>query len=1109
MQALEVGLNVFRTGLDLKRKAKGKKTRKDRGSRLWEDVKGPPFQTSDIKVFESLEVKSIDQKDEVPPDPSSDSHRKETVYPSGYSRRFFRSNMRSVVHVLTTPTADTPGTTILLHFDHKRYIFGNVSEGTQRAVIERGSKLAKVGDIFLTGQVRWSTTGGLVGLILTLADVTKTAELAQRALMGAKAAKNQAAGKATIQTLEQAVDTTLTVHGGTNLTHLLATGRRYILRKGMPVHVDEIDQDELHGGELSAPAAVDEDSASEAPNGEGQEVPLKPRDVCIPTWSDKNLRVWAIVTSPEASSHGESTPSSPSRTRKRSYHEIDGEEPALWGTPSELVKERKARDDEIRKAIVTEMFDSDWNLDTFAEKRLSEVNLPATIFIRDTGTGLIKRYEGPLPSDEHPGAAVPDVQVLVRTPWPAALRESLPPTTPSQQSLSYIVKNHPHRGTFLPQKAIELQIEKGYRWGLLSKGTSITTEDGKTITPDMVMTESRPGGGIAIVELPSSAHVKGLIARAEWRTKEVMDGVGAIIWILGPGVSQDDHLLNFMKEMSHLEHLISSSDNCSNHLAFDFAAAQTIRLSQIDPVRFSVPTYDDGPAAKSGLGSPDETETNPAAFDLLQRGMMIDLEPNFQIQKNSAAPLLDVPAVKQYTPKDAVQLGIEAREMLERDETRQQIETSQMDLPGKDAEIITLGTGSMLPSKYRNVSATLLRVPGYGSYLFDCGENTLGQLRRAFSEQELKEVLRDLKVIWISHMHADHHLGTVSVIKAWYEEVWGEGNPTGTGPSSEQGSPEELIEMLREGKRLFVVSCDAMIKWLEEYSGVEDYGFEKIVPIVVETGTDSDARTLSWRTTHIGSDTWDESLNESLTTSTGVSSIQAVPVNHCQGAYAVSFSFSDGFKFSYSGDCRPSKAFAETGKGTTVLVHEATFDDELHRDALAKKHSTTSEALAVGMAMGARRVILTHFSQRYQKIPVMHQVEGSELQFDVVDDEEEEAAGQEEQGGMIIDGEGERGPSLPTESLDAIAPEISAAADVVADVAADAEGLPSRPKTSAATEDKDGKPAVVKIRAGGEGNQDMRVGVAFDCMRVKVGEITHLEYFTPALLNLFQRRDDY
>src|SRR2546430_2629168 len=128
----------------------------------------------------------------------------------------------------------------------------------------------------------------------------------------------------------------------------------------------------------------------------------------------------------------------------------------------------------------------------------------------------------------------------------------------------------------------------------------------------------------------------------------------------------------------------------------------------------------------------------------------------------------------------------------------------------------------------------------------------------------------------------------------------------------------------------------------------------------------------------------------------GVSTIQAVRVSHCYGAKAVSVTFPDGFKFSYSGDCRPSKDFIAIGKGSTVLLHEATFDDELRVDAVAKKHSTTSEALGVGAAMGARRVLLTHFSQRYQKIPVMDSTEGQDLRIETTDVDDSPAAFQED-----------------------------------------------------------------------------------------------------------------
>ena len=86
--------------------------------------------------------------------------------------------MKSHVQILTTPTADTPGTTLLLHFDNKRYLIGNLAEGTQRACIQMGARLLKVSECFITGRTEWANTGGLIGMILTLADSVSTSAAA-------------------------------------------------------------------------------------------------------------------------------------------------------------------------------------------------------------------------------------------------------------------------------------------------------------------------------------------------------------------------------------------------------------------------------------------------------------------------------------------------------------------------------------------------------------------------------------------------------------------------------------------------------------------------------------------------------------------------------------------------------------------------------------------------------------------------------------------------------------------------------------------------------------------------------------------------------------------
>ncbi len=57
-----------------------------------------------------------------------------------------------------------------------------------------------------------------------------------------------------------------------------------------------------------------------------------------------------------------------------------------------------------------------------------------------------------------------------------------------------------------------------------------------------------------------------------------------------------------------------------------------------------------------------------------------------------------------------------------------------------------------------------------------------------------------------------------------------------------------------------------------------------------------------------------------------------------------------GWSLVYSGDTRPSDALTQLGGeggGCTVLIHEATFDEEKANEAVKKKHSTVNEALMV------------------------------------------------------------------------------------------------------------------------------------------------------------------
>lgn len=67
------------------------------------------------------------------------------------------------------------------------------------------------------------------------------------------------------------------------------------------------------------------------------------------------------------------------------------------------------------------------------------------------------------------------------------------------------------------------------------------------------------------------------------------------------------------------------------------------------------------------------------------------------------------------------------------------------------------------------------------------------------------------------------------------------------------------------------------------------------------------------------------------------------------------------------------EAVTAVSRGCSLLIHEATFEDTVdgRANALLKRHSTAGEASDVATAMGAQHTLLTHFSARYPKLPVI------------------------------------------------------------------------------------------------------------------------------------------
>lgn len=62
------------------------------------------------------------------------------------------------------------------------------------------------------------------------------------------------------------------------------------------------------------------------------------------------------------------------------------------------------------------------------------------------------------------------------------------------------------------------------------------------------------------------------------------------------------------------------------------------------------------------------------------------------------------------------------------------------------------------------MNSTIFRSPD-ACILLDCGEGTAAQMRRFYGERQYREVLGKLRAIYVSHLHADHHIGLIGVLQ--------------------------------------------------------------------------------------------------------------------------------------------------------------------------------------------------------------------------------------------------------------------------------------------------------------------------------------------------------
>eukprot|EP00475_Leptophrys_vorax_P022688 TRINITY_DN30907_c0_g1_i1.p1 TRINITY_DN30907_c0_g1~~TRINITY_DN30907_c0_g1_i1.p1 ORF type:complete len:784 (+),score=174.68 TRINITY_DN30907_c0_g1_i1:25-2376(+) len=500
-------------------------------------------------------------------------------------------------------------------------------------------------------------------------------------------------------------------------------------------------------------------------------------------------------------------------------------------------------------------------------------------------------------------------------------------------AICYICKTPDSRGKFLPQRAAELGVPKGRQFGELCKGNSVTLADGRVIRPEDVVEPNRKGVSFAIVDCPSGSYVDSLANNSvfEQFTSIAENSLDYIIHLTPDHILQDEEYAHwsasFGDSVKHI--LVTERATCHDDIVYPSSVALVDRLSTCCSSFFSK-----SDEALTPSNFPQKFADSMRLPDKQLHGAQHLLK--FDITyRNSGFDLSDVKKAKDRHELHNVFRSLPTEDISLKEIARQR-QAKKEGLAGDvsqlspNSRLIFLGTGSAVPSKFRNCSGIILEIRNSDEskpdiVLLDPSEGSFSQLLNLVGARKAQEVVDSIKLIWISHIHGDHHFGLTTF----------------------------LARRSGDLPPVTVIAPKGILIWLNQYRNhcLEKLSFHGIEGKQMITPT----RNL------------DAELKD-VYSETGLRSIRNIPVRHCPDAYGLLLEHRDGWKVCFSGDTAPCERLAEVARGSDILIHEATFGDECEDEAKRRRHCTTSQAIAIASSMSAKYAILTHFSQRYPKL---------------------------------------------------------------------------------------------------------------------------------------------
>ena len=272
-------------------------------------------------------------------------------------------------------------------------------------------------------------------------------------------------------------------------------------------------------------------------------------------------------------------------------------------------------------------------------------------------------------------------------------------------------------------------------------------------------------------------------------------------------------------------------------------------------------------------------------------------------------------------------------------------------------EIHILGCGSALPTTRHNASSQVIRI-GNKQFMIDCGEGTQLQLRRNHIHFSF------INHIFISHLHGDHSFGLIGLISTF--GLLGRTAPLHIYADAmlEKVMKPQLDFYCKDIKYpLFFHSIDASkhsVIYEDNTITVETLPLNHRIPCCGFLFREKPKRR------HLIGD---------------VANFYNIPIYQRQSIKdGADYTTPDGTvipnskltreadpsrSYAYCSDTRPCPQICGYLKDVDLLYHEATFAESEKERAKVTHHSTAKEAAEIALTAGVKRLLLGHYSSRY------------------------------------------------------------------------------------------------------------------------------------------------